>query len=77
MNRVMSGDFQILSGEDVLTIYKFNTGLASHYFCSKCGIQTFHNPRTAPDMWSVNVRCLPDVDLQTIHPKQVYGSQLD
>ncbi len=25
------------AGEEALTIYRFNTGAAQHYFCSRCG----------------------------------------
>ena len=77
MNRVIAGDFEILEGEDYLTTYKFNTEVGSHYFCNKCGIQTFHNPKSAPDIWSVNVRCIPEIEIQKLQPKQVYGSKLE
>jgi len=61
--RVDPEDFKILSGEDALSIYDFNTRVAKHYFCKYCGIHPFHRPRAAPDKWTVNVRCLDDVDL--------------
>ena len=76
MNRITVGDFKILSGKDEMTIYKFNTNIANHYFCTRCGIQTFHNPRSAPDVWSVNVRCIEDVELQSLAVRQVHGSKL-
>jgi hypothetical protein len=57
---------RILSGEDALTAYKFNTETATHYFCRSCGIHPFHRPRLAPERWTVNVRCLDDVDLSTL-----------
>jgi hypothetical protein len=38
---------------------------------------TFRCPRTAPELWGVNVRCLEDVDLSSIPIKYVYGSRLD
>ncbi len=28
----------ITQGEDVLSLYQFNTHTAKHYFCSRCGI---------------------------------------
>jgi hypothetical protein len=34
--------------------------LAKHWFCKVCGIHPFSNPRAAPDMYSVNIRCLDD-----------------
>ena len=77
MNRVAPGEFAILQGEDQLRAYKFNTNVGTHYFCANCGIQTFHNPRSAPEIYSVNVRCIDDINLDDITPKQVYGSKLD
>lgn len=32
----------IEQGQEVLTTHQFNTGTAKHYFCSICGIYTFH-----------------------------------
>jgi hypothetical protein len=50
--------FHLLQGADELTEYKFNTGTARHLFCSRCGIKSFYVPRSNPDGYSVNVRCL-------------------
>ena len=30
--------FELLSGKDALTTYRFNTGTAQHTFCAACGI---------------------------------------
>ncbi len=50
--------FTLLSGADALTTYRFNTGVAKHTFCRNCGIHPFYNPRSHPDHFDVNVRCL-------------------
>ena len=50
--------FKLLSGDDVLSTYVFNTKTAKHLFCSLCGIKSFYVPRSHPDGFSVNVRCL-------------------
>jgi hypothetical protein len=52
--------FRLLKGADKLTTYTFNTGTAKHHFCSVCGIKSFYVPRSKPDGFSVNVRCLDD-----------------
>jgi hypothetical protein len=52
--------FRVLQGADGLTDYTFNTGVAHHLFCSTCGIKSFYRPRSNPDGWSVNARCLDD-----------------
>lgn len=55
---VPAGAFTLLSGEKDLSLYTFNTGTAKHYFCSHCGCRPFYVPRSNPDGFSVNVRCL-------------------
>ena len=46
------------TGEDHLTTYRFNTGVARHTFCSICGVKPFYVPRSNPGGISVNVNCL-------------------
>jgi hypothetical protein len=58
--------FQLQSGKDALTTYRFNTGVAQHTFCATCGIHPFYIPRADPDMIDVNVRCLDDVDVGAV-----------
>jgi hypothetical protein len=55
---VSTADFRLLQGEDELTTYSFNTGIAKHRFCRHCGVKSFYTPRSHPDGLSVNVRCL-------------------
>jgi len=52
------GGVEILSGEDLLSTYRFNSGTAKHYFCSNCGIYTHHQRRSNPNQYGVNVACL-------------------
>jgi hypothetical protein len=51
-------DLTVDRGEELLTLYTFNTGAAKHRFCSRCGIHTFHQTRSDPDKYGVNVACL-------------------
>jgi len=64
-HRVSSEQFSIIEGKRSLSLYQFDTKEANHYFCKVCGIQPFSNPRAAPEMYSVNVRCLDDFELET------------
>ena len=50
--------FRIVAGENALRSYRFNTGVANHLFCAHCGIKAFYVPRSHPDGYSVNARCL-------------------
>ena len=50
--------FRLLRGAEVLTEYRFNTGIAQHLFCSRCGVKSFYVPRSNPDGYSINLCCL-------------------
>jgi len=50
--------FRLISGQEFLTEYTFNTGVAKHLFCKVCGIKSFYIPRSNPDGLDVNARCL-------------------
>jgi hypothetical protein len=79
------GDIKFLAGEAALTLYHFNTGIAEHYFCSKCGIYTHHRRRSNPDQYGVNIACLDGMspfDFAEVpvydgvsHPRDRDGSQ--
>lgn len=55
---VPASRFRLIAGADDLTEYRFNTGTARHLFCRHCGVKAFYVPRSHPDGWSVNARCL-------------------
>ncbi|CAN7430904.1 GFA family protein [Phenylobacterium sp. LjRoot219] len=52
---------RILAGEEHLTEYRFNTGVARHFFCARCGIYTHHQRRSNPREYGVNAACLEGV----------------
>ncbi|HAY05151.1 MAG TPA: GFA family protein [Hyphomonas sp.] len=62
MTSVREGDFTLLAGADSLSEYNWNTGIARHFFCSKCGIYPFHRKRAMPDHYGVNLNCLAGFD---------------
>lgn len=59
-------NFRLLAGQDALTTYTFNTGVAQHYFCKHCGIKSFYVPRSHPDGFSINVNCLDHSTLEGV-----------
>ena len=61
--------FRLLGGEGDLTGYRFGTGAANHLFCSACGVKSFYVPRSHPDGYSVNARCL---DRETVEAVEVF-----
>jgi len=66
--------FRLLSGEDSLTSYRFNTGVANHLFCATCGIKAFYVPRSHPEGYSVNVRCLDEGTVQRCTVRKFDGA---
>jgi len=54
--------FTLLQGADSLTEYQWNTKVARHYFCSKCGIYTHHQPRMASDKVGFNAACVDELE---------------
>jgi hypothetical protein len=65
--------FRLLSGSDKLTSYRFNTKVADHLFCSVCGIKSFYVPRSHPDGYSVDARCLDGQPLASLTPREFEG----
>src|SRR6185436_19667685 len=70
---VPAAQFKLLSGEDALTHYQFNTKTAKHFFCSHCGIKSFYVPRSHPDGYSINARCLDEGTVEGMRVKQIDG----
>ena len=60
---IVDGDaFRLVAGAEVLTSYRFNSGVADHTFCAVCGVKPFYHPRSHPNGISVNIRCLDDAE---------------
>lgn len=76
MWKVPEDNLEISAGEDKLTLYQWNTHTAKHYFCSICGIYTFHRKRTAPDHFGVNVFCLGDLERAGVPVRDTGGKCL-
>lgn len=55
---VPASRFRLLAGGEALSEYQFNSGVARHLFCRRCGVKSYYVPRSNPDGFSVNVRCL-------------------
>ena len=53
---------EITEGEENLTSYQFNTKVAKHHFCKKCGIQVYSNRRFDPNGIGVNLGCIDAID---------------
>lgn len=67
--------FRLLQGEDSLTRYQFNTGIAEHYFCRVCGVKSFYVPRSHPTGISVNGRCLDEGTIRSVTTEPFDGAR--
>jgi hypothetical protein len=63
-HRVPPENFKLLAGQDALTLYQFGSKTAKHWFCKYCGIHPFSNPRSAPNMYNINVHCLENAEAE-------------
>ena len=58
--------FRLLTPSDQLATYTFNTGVAQHHFCPRCGVASFYIARSDPDKIDVNLRCVEGIDLSSL-----------
>ena len=63
MSMVKNENFRIVKGKEMLSVYKFHTKVANHYFCKNCGVYTHHNPRSNPSMTGFNLGCIDDINI--------------
>ena len=64
---VPKSNFTLLSSEGALGDYQFGTKAAHHFFCRRCGVKSFYQPRSHPDAYSVNLRCVEEGTLNKIN----------
>ncbi len=76
MTKVPEHALTVLAGEDMLTLYEWNTRRAKHYFCKHCGIYVFHRKRAAPDHFGVNVLCLVGFDIASYPVRATEGANM-
>jgi hypothetical protein len=70
---VPAARFRLLTGAEGLTTYSFNTRTALHHFCSLCGIKSFYVPRSHPDGFSINARCLDEGTVTAMAVRKIDG----
>jgi len=76
---VPEGRFRLLQGQEALKDYQFGKEHIHHPFCTRCGLKPFSHgvdPQSGAEVFSVNVRCLPDVELQELEPSWYDGRAL-
>lgn len=68
---ITPADFDLLEGEDALSVYRFGDGDVNHYFCRTCGICPFTGVASVPATYEgparpgdrrVNLGCIEGLD---------------
>jgi hypothetical protein len=70
--------FRMKTPQTDVSTYLFNKQSISHFFCANCGVST-HGSGSTPDgkrMVAVNLRCVPDVDLDALEIQKFDGAKL-
>lgn len=69
---------KILSGEEMLTEYRFNKMHIAHLFCKVCGTQTFGRATNAEGepVYAINLRTLKDTDIEQLEIIQYDGKSI-
>ena len=70
---VPGADFSLLQGAARLTRYTFNTGVAQHLFCALCGVKSYYVPRSNPDGFSINLRCVDPGTIEAVEYEDFDG----
>lgn len=70
--------FTLTEGEGDLTEYRFNNKTIAHQFCSICGVQpfAFGQDREGNENACLNVRCVDDIDLDTLERTSFNGRDM-
>ena len=59
---VQNDELKIEAEENDIGLYQFDSNIAKHYFCKKCGIYTHNETIRAPGSMRVNLGCIDDLD---------------
>lgn len=70
---VPARNFRLLTDPAALSTYSFNTGVAKHLFCSRCGVKSYYVPRSNPDGFSINLRCVTPGSFEAVEYEDFDG----
>jgi len=81
-NAIMSTDyidpenFQLVKGEEALSLYHWGDKDVNHWFCKTCGIYPFHDSIYEPGKYRINLGCVEGVDTRALKIRQFDGKNL-
>lgn len=75
---VPEGAFTLKTDASALTNYQFGKQHIHHQFCNTCGIRSFAWGPTedGSKLYCINVRCLDDIDLDTLKIQNYDGASI-
>jgi hypothetical protein len=87
IHRIPEENLRLLTPWTDLILYQWGSRTARDYFCPTCGILPFRRPADPTsqelregvqpfDGWGINVRCLDEVDLESIPMRRIFGSRI-
>lgn len=71
-----AGELQIDAKPGSLSLYRFGSGVAKHYFCKQCGIYPFHETLRKPGHFRVNLGCIDGLDPFSLEDRLFDGRSL-
>jgi len=81
-NAIMSKDyiearhFNLITGKDDLSVYKWGDKDVNHYFCKHCGIYPFHDTIDQAGRFRVNLACVEKIEPRTLKISQFDGKNM-
>ncbi|WP_353218804.1 GFA family protein [Salinisphaera sp. S4-8] len=67
----------LVKGEDVLSVYRWGTRVAEHFFCSLCGVYTHHKRRSNPSEYGLNIACIEGVNALAFDPVPIGNGHMN
>ena len=67
---------KIEANPEDIGLYEFDSKVAKHYFCKKCGIYTHNEMLRIPGHCRVNLGCIEDLDISAFEVTVLDGTNL-
>lgn len=69
-------DLVVNDGGNLLDTYSFGSGVAKQHFCKNCGIYVFHEARSNPGSFRINIGCIGEVEPYELPSSIFNGKEL-
>ncbi len=73
---IPEAELKIEADPAVLGLYQFGAETAKHFFCTNCGIYTFHETARKAGHYRVNLACIEGVDIFSLEFELFDGKHL-